>query len=98
AVDRILDENSKDKTLLKPQFESGKGRHGRGAVIRDEQARRDTVKQVRQTLEAQEWLWLDEMTSPIAGQKGNVEYMVRLRRGQAAVSSPKTASVGARGA
>jgi 23S rRNA (cytidine1920-2'-O)/16S rRNA (cytidine1409-2'-O)-methyltransferase len=96
AVDRILDEGGMVLALLKPQFEIGKGKLGKGGVIRDEQARRDTVDQVRRTLEAQGWLWLDEMTSPIAGQKGNVEYVVRLRRGQTAVSSGEMRSIESR--
>ena len=96
AVDRILDEGGMVLALLKPQFEIGKGKLGKGGVIRDERARRDTVEQVRRTLEAQGWLWLDEMTSPIAGQKGNVEYVVRLRRGQTAVSSIEAGTIGAR--
>src|SRR6266487_2587697 len=87
AVARVLEETGCVLALLKPQFEIGKGKLGKGGVIRDEGVRRDTVEQVRRTLEAQGWLWLDEMTSPIAGQKGNVEYVVRLRRGQTAVSS-----------
>ena len=96
AVDRILDEGGTVLALLKPQFEIGKGKLGKGGVIRDEQARRDTVDQVRRTLEAQGWLWLEEMTSPIAGQKGNVEYVVRLRRGQTAVSSGEMRSIESR--
>jgi len=96
AVDRILDEGGTVLALLKPQFEIGKGKLGKGGVIRDERARRDTVEQVRRTLEAQGWLWLDEMPSPIAGQKGNVEYMVRLRRGQTAVSNGEMRSIESR--
>ena len=96
AVDRILDEGGTVLALLKPQFEIGKGKLGKGGVIRDEQARRDTVEQVRRTLEAQGWLWLNEMPSPIAGQKGNVEYVVRLRRGQTAVSSSEMRGIESR--
>jgi 23S rRNA (cytidine1920-2'-O)/16S rRNA (cytidine1409-2'-O)-methyltransferase len=80
AVARILDGVGFVLALLKPQFEIGKGKLGKGGVIRDEQVRLDTVARVRKDLEAQGWLWLDEMTSPIAGQKGNIEYFIKLRR------------------
>jgi 23S rRNA (cytidine1920-2'-O)/16S rRNA (cytidine1409-2'-O)-methyltransferase len=80
AVARVLDGAGFVLALLKPQFEIGKGKLGRGGVIRDQQVRLDTVAQVRRDLEAQGWLWLEEMTSPIAGQKGNIEYFIRLRR------------------
>jgi 23S rRNA (cytidine1920-2'-O)/16S rRNA (cytidine1409-2'-O)-methyltransferase len=80
AVARVLDPAGFVLALLKPQFEIGKGKLGRGGVIRDQQVRLDTVARVRRDLEAQGWLWLEEMTSPIAGQKGNIEYFIRLRR------------------
>jgi 23S rRNA (cytidine1920-2'-O)/16S rRNA (cytidine1409-2'-O)-methyltransferase len=80
AVGRVLEAAGFVLALLKPQFEIGKGKLGRGGVIRDQQVRLDTVAHVRKDLEAQGWQWLDEMTSPITGQKGNVEYFIKLRR------------------
>ena len=79
AVARIVDEGGIVLALLKPQFEIGKGKLGKGGVIHDDRVRRDTIDRVRHDLETQGWLWLDEMPSPIAGHKGNVEYLVRLR-------------------
>jgi len=79
AVARLLDGGGVVLALLKPQFEIGKGKLGRGGVIRDEEVRRETVAQVRRDLEAEGWMWLDEMISPIAGQKGNIEHFIRLR-------------------
>jgi 23S rRNA (cytidine1920-2'-O)/16S rRNA (cytidine1409-2'-O)-methyltransferase len=80
AVAGVLDEAGIVLALLKPQFEIGKGKLGRGGVIRDQQVRLETVTRVRRGLEAQGWLWLEEMTSPIAGRKGNIEYFIKLRR------------------
>ena len=65
--------------LLKPQFEVGKGKVGRGGIVRDEHLRQDTVEKVRRVVEAQRWEWCGEITSPITWQKGNVEYLIRLR-------------------
>jgi len=80
AVARVVDEGGIVLALLKPQFEIGKGKLGKGGVIRDDRVRRDTIDRVRHDLETQGWLWLDEMPSPIAGHKGNVEYFIRLRQ------------------
>jgi len=65
--------------LLKPQFEVGKGKVGRGGIVRDEGLRRETVEKVRGVVEAQRWEWCGVIQSPIAGQKGNVEYLIKLR-------------------
>jgi len=65
--------------LLKPQFEVGKGKVGKGGIVRDESRRREAVGKVRAATEAQRWKWKGELLSPIAGQKGNVEYLIWLR-------------------
>jgi 23S rRNA (cytidine1920-2'-O)/16S rRNA (cytidine1409-2'-O)-methyltransferase len=80
-VAQTLERDSLVVALLKPQFEIGKGKVGKGGIVRDPRARRDTVEQVRRALEAQGWLWLDEIPSPIAGQDGNIEHLIKLQRG-----------------
>jgi 23S rRNA (cytidine1920-2'-O)/16S rRNA (cytidine1409-2'-O)-methyltransferase len=67
--------------LVKPQFEVGRDRVGGGGIVRDEAARRDAVDGVRGWLEMQPgWRIVGEMTSPIAGGSGNVEYLIGARR------------------
>jgi len=83
AVARVVDQGGIVLALLKPQFEIGKGKLGKGGVVRDEGVRRDTIDQVRRNLETQGWVWLDEMASPITGHKGNIEYFIRLRQERA---------------
>ena len=67
--------------LVKPQFEAGRERVGRGGVVRDPEVRRETVLQVaRAAAEA----GLDvhgAHRSPLPGPAGNVEYFLWLRRG-----------------
>jgi 23S rRNA (cytidine1920-2'-O)/16S rRNA (cytidine1409-2'-O)-methyltransferase len=79
AVARLLGPDAVVVALLKPQFEIGKGKLGKGGVLRDQQARRGTVESVRRQLEKQGWSWLGEIESPIAGQKGNREYLIKLQ-------------------
>ncbi len=79
AVRACLAPGGQVVALLKPQFEIGKGKVGRGGIVRDERLRRETVAKVRGAVVAQRWEWCGEIPSPIAGQKGNVEYLIRLR-------------------
>lgn len=79
AVRRCLTPGGQVVALLKPQFEVGKGKVGRGGIVRDEGLRQETVERVRGAVEAQRWEWCGMILSPIVGQKGNVEYLVRLR-------------------
>jgi 23S rRNA (cytidine1920-2'-O)/16S rRNA (cytidine1409-2'-O)-methyltransferase len=80
AVAACLVSEGEVVALLKPQFEVGKGKVGKGGIVRDERLRRDALDAVRRAACDQGWLWEGEMPSPITGQKGNVEYLVRLRR------------------
>ena len=81
AVRRCLKEEGQVVALVKPQFELGKGKVGKGGIVRDESLRQEAVRKVRTAVEAQQWKWKGEVRSPIAGQKGNVEYVVWLRPG-----------------
>ncbi len=79
AVRRCLKGEGQVAALLKPQFEVGKGKVGKGGIVRDESLRQEAVRKVRAAVEAQGWRWEGELPSPITGQKGNVEYLIRLR-------------------
>lgn len=66
--------------LIKPQFEVGRAKIGKGGIVRDKSARKDAVVRVRAWLEEQRWLVLGVTESPIAGGDGNVEYLLAARR------------------
>lgn len=60
-------------TLIKPQFEVGKGRVGKGGVVRDETLRREVIAQrIAQLVDSglRSAGWVD---SPITGARGNLE-------------------------
>jgi len=63
--------------LVKPQFEVGPARVGKGGVVRDEAARRDAVDGVKAFLEAEGWDVLAVAESPILGGDGNQEFLLR---------------------
>jgi 23S rRNA (cytidine1920-2'-O)/16S rRNA (cytidine1409-2'-O)-methyltransferase len=62
--------------LVKPQFELGPGRVGKGGVVRDEAARAEAAAGVRGFLEAAGWRIQGLAESPIAGGDGNLESLV----------------------
>jgi 23S rRNA (cytidine1920-2'-O)/16S rRNA (cytidine1409-2'-O)-methyltransferase len=68
--------------LVKPQFEVGPAEVGKGGVVRDEGARRRALDRVVGIAAQQGFTCLGTMESPVPGAKGgNVEWLVRLRRG-----------------
>jgi 23S rRNA (cytidine1920-2'-O)/16S rRNA (cytidine1409-2'-O)-methyltransferase len=62
--------------LVKPQFEVGKGEVGKGGIVRDPEKRERALDEVIQFAKSEGLLLKGVMTSPITGQKGNVEYLV----------------------
>jgi 23S rRNA (cytidine1920-2'-O)/16S rRNA (cytidine1409-2'-O)-methyltransferase len=67
--------------LVKPQFEVGREHVGGGGIVRDEVDRRRAVDTVSNWISAQSgWKIVGEMTSPILGGSGNVEYFIGARR------------------
>jgi 23S rRNA (cytidine1920-2'-O)/16S rRNA (cytidine1409-2'-O)-methyltransferase len=73
-------------TLIKPQFEAGKGAVGKGGILRDEALRRQVIEETAGGLAALGGLepagggWFD---SPVAGSGGNREAFALLRRSAA---------------
>jgi 23S rRNA (cytidine1920-2'-O)/16S rRNA (cytidine1409-2'-O)-methyltransferase len=66
--------------LVKPQFEAGRERVGRGGVVRDPETRRETVLVVAGAA-VEAGLGVHGVTrSPLPGPAGNVEYFLWLRR------------------
>jgi 23S rRNA (cytidine1920-2'-O)/16S rRNA (cytidine1409-2'-O)-methyltransferase len=66
--------------MVKPQFEVGKERLGKGGVVRDPELRADAVRGV--AVKAAELGWGVEgvAASPLPGPSGNVEYFLWIRR------------------
>lgn len=64
--------------LIKPQFEVGPERVGKGGIVRDADARDDAREQVFAAAIALGFAVRDWCESPITGQKGNQEFLVWL--------------------
>lgn len=67
--------------LIKPQFEVGKGRVGKGGVVRDAALHDEVCARIAAWLAAQPgWRVLGLTESPITGPKGNKEFLVAAAR------------------
>jgi len=63
--------------LIKPQFEVGKGRVGKGGVVRDPALHEQVCAEIARWLgEAQGWQVQGISPSPITGPKGNREFLI----------------------
>ncbi|CAA9356858.1 MAG: 23S rRNA (cytidine(1920)-2'-O)-methyltransferase @ 16S rRNA (cytidine(1409)-2'-O)-methyltransferase [uncultured Nocardioidaceae bacterium] len=71
--------------MVKPQFEVGRERVGKGGVVRDPVARADAVVQVAEHAAGRGWGARAVTTSPLPGPSGNVEFFLWLRQGEAEV-------------
>jgi 23S rRNA (cytidine1920-2'-O)/16S rRNA (cytidine1409-2'-O)-methyltransferase len=72
--------------MVKPQFEVGKDRVGKGGVVRDPELRADAVAQVAERSTALGWGARAVARSPLPGPSGNVEFFLWLRRGPAQIN------------
>jgi 23S rRNA (cytidine1920-2'-O)/16S rRNA (cytidine1409-2'-O)-methyltransferase len=68
--------------LIKPQFEAGRARVGKGGVVRDAAVRRDVVEEVVDGLAAAGLGTEALVASPIRGADGNLEFLAHARRGE----------------
>jgi 23S rRNA (cytidine1920-2'-O)/16S rRNA (cytidine1409-2'-O)-methyltransferase len=72
--------------LIKPQFEAGRDRVGRGGVVRDPNVRRQVIVDLAAWSASQPFQLTAVVPSPIRGPAGNVEFLSRWRPGGDVVS------------
>ena len=80
ALIDIVDERAEVVDLVKPQFEVGKENLPPDGVVKSEADRQAVLQDLRAFIEAgTPWRVVDEMPSPIAGEKGNVEVFLHIK-------------------
>jgi 23S rRNA (cytidine1920-2'-O)/16S rRNA (cytidine1409-2'-O)-methyltransferase len=62
-------------TLIKPQFEVGRGQVGSGGIVRDEEQHRRVVAEVNALAESIGLQLVNVIDSPILGAEGNKEFL-----------------------
>lgn len=81
AIQKWLSASADIITLVKPQFEAGKGDVGKGGIIKDPSVRKRVLEEVTFFSEEANFQVVDLIRSPITGQKGNIEYLMWLKWG-----------------
>jgi 23S rRNA (cytidine1920-2'-O)/16S rRNA (cytidine1409-2'-O)-methyltransferase len=79
VLPRFLASGAEVLPLVKPQFEVGKGRVGKGGVVRDDALRREAVDGIAAFARETGYDVLDEAESRVPGPKGNREVFLHLR-------------------
>ena len=80
AVTQLLNPDADLVTLIKPQFEAGPKRVGKGGVVRDAAVRDEVVASIRSFGTKELGLeWVEVITSPLKGPAGNVEFLAHWR-------------------
>ncbi len=83
ALSRALDlapPGARLVALVKPQFEVGKGRLGKGGVVRDPALHREATENIRAWIEGRPgWSVRGVCESPIEGVDGNKEFLIAAR-------------------
>jgi 23S rRNA (cytidine1920-2'-O)/16S rRNA (cytidine1409-2'-O)-methyltransferase len=77
--------------MVKPQFEVGKERLGKGGVVRDPALRAEAVTAVALAAARRGWGACAVATSKLPGPSGNVEFFLWLRRGEPTIGAAEIA-------
>lgn len=78
AVAPVLRPDGEMVILVKPQFEAGRGRVGKGGIVRDPEVHRETCEKV-DTAVRRMGFETSIMESPISGAEGNKEFLLYAR-------------------
>ena len=66
--------------LIKPQFEAGRARVGKGGIVRDAAVHEEVCAAIRDWLTAERWPVQGLTESPIKGRDGNTEFLIAASR------------------
>lgn len=90
VLDPLLSVTREDGALVlmvKPQFEVGKDRVGKGGVVRDPALRAESVTAIADLAAARGWGAEAVAASPLPGPSGNVEFFLLLRHAAAMIGA-----------
>ncbi|MDQ1333106.1 MAG: TlyA family methyltransferase [Thermodesulfobacteriota bacterium] len=80
-VSHLLVDDAFIIALIKPQFEVGKGKVGKGGVVRDPILHQEVIEELTRFFEHSGWQVQGCIPSPLLGPKGNREFLVYMTRG-----------------
>ena len=65
--------------LIKPQFEAGRGKVGKGGIVRDPEVHKLAIEKVEHAVRELGWQVVETIPSPITGAEGNIEFLLYTR-------------------
>ena len=68
-------------TLIKPQFEAGRGKVGKKGVVREAETHAEVLRGIVAFTETFGWRVIRLDYSPITGPEGNIEFLAEIRAG-----------------
>lgn len=77
---KFIKENAIILALIKPQFEIGKGKVGKGGIVKDPAAHDEIIRDLKFYFDKIGLLCIDIIESPILGTKGNHEFFIALKQ------------------
>jgi len=80
AVLKFMTDKAAIVALIKPQFEVGKGKVGKGGVVRDPEEHRLVIQELTDFFQGIGLHAGPAVPSPIQGPKGNTEFLIHLRK------------------
>ncbi len=75
AIVPLLNDNGRIITLIKPQFEVGKGEVGKGGIVKDPAQHQRVINEINSAAQALGLSVAGVIESPIHGADGNVEFL-----------------------
>lgn len=82
GLPKILDMGGYFVSLIKPQFEAGRGAVGRGGIVKDAKYHIEAIKRVSRCAAAAGFGCIGVIKSPILGGDGNTEYLAAWKLGE----------------
>ena len=82
AIEPLLNESGRLITLIKPQFEVGRGEVGKGGVVREPEKHQRVVEEVNNVARELGFRVLQVIESPLRGADGNVEFLALYEKGK----------------
>jgi len=89
ALREVLEADADVVTLVKPQFEVGKGEVGKGGIVKGPELQCRTLARVALSSRSMGYGVLAACASPILGGHGNREFFLHLRPGEAGLAEPE---------
>jgi 23S rRNA (cytidine1920-2'-O)/16S rRNA (cytidine1409-2'-O)-methyltransferase len=77
----IMGQDGRFLTLIKPQFEAGRGQVGKNGVVRQVDIHTRVLREIRDFCPGIGWTLQGLTWSPIKGPKGNIEFLADIRPG-----------------